>query len=88
MLATNRTDFGRHLGLFVSGPLHFGNYGGLPLKIIWTLFTLLTLGLAVGGVYLTVVRLRGRRATGSMPTAEDSPEDRMRVEEPAGTGTP
>jgi len=49
--------------LFVSGPLHYGDYAGLPLKIIWALFTLLTLFLCVSGIYLWIARLRFRRAT-------------------------
>ncbi len=37
--------------LLLSEPLHFGNYGGLPLKIVWTLFGLATLGLSASGVW-------------------------------------
>lgn len=44
--------------ILVAEPLHFGNYGGLPLKIVWSLFTLVTLGLSVAGV---VVFVQGRR---------------------------
>lgn len=29
--------------LFVSKPLHFGDYGGMPLKIIWALLDLATI---------------------------------------------
>ncbi len=36
--------------LLLSEPLHFGNYGGLPLKLVWTLFGLATLGLSASGV--------------------------------------
>ena len=50
--------------LLVSSPLHLGNYGGWPLKVIWALFTLTTLGLCIGGLYLTVARLRARRSGG------------------------
>ncbi|MCB5185462.1 PepSY domain-containing protein [Methylobacillus gramineus] len=38
--------------LLLSQPLHFGDYGQLPLKIIWTLFDLLTLVVLGTGVYL------------------------------------
>ena len=34
----------------------------MPLKIIWALFTVFTIVLCVGGIYLTVARIRARRA--------------------------
>ena len=37
----------------ISEPLHFGNYGGLPLKIIWLVMTLGTLALPILGLLLT-----------------------------------
>ena len=42
--------------LFISQPLHFGDYGGWPLKIIWTLFDLATIVVLVTGVYLWIKR--------------------------------
>jgi uncharacterized iron-regulated membrane protein len=44
--------------LFVSKPLHFGDYGGLPLKIIWALLDLVTLVVLGSGLYLWAARLR------------------------------
>ncbi|WP_027578028.1 PepSY-associated TM helix domain-containing protein [Bradyrhizobium sp. Ai1a-2] len=44
--------------LFVSKPLHFGDYGGLPLKIIWGLLDILTLIVLGSGLYLWVARWR------------------------------
>jgi uncharacterized iron-regulated membrane protein len=38
--------------LEVARPLHFGDYGGLPLKIIWALFDLATIAVLVSGLYL------------------------------------
>jgi len=38
----------------VSRPLHFGDYGGLPLKIIWALLDVMTILVLVSGVYLWV----------------------------------
>ena len=38
--------------LEVSRPLHFGDYGGLPLKIIWTIFDLITIVVLISGFYL------------------------------------
>ncbi len=36
----------------LSEPLHFGDYGGLPLKILWTLCTWLTLFITANGAWL------------------------------------
>jgi len=38
--------------LQVSRPLHFGDYGGLPLKIIWALLDLVTIVVLGSGLYL------------------------------------
>ena len=50
--------------LFVSQPLHFGDYGGMPLKVIWALLDGLTIVVIGSGLYLYMVRRRkagGRR---------------------------
>ncbi|CAI9121272.1 PepSY-associated TM helix domain-containing protein [Brytella acorum] len=38
--------------LEVSRPLHFGDYGGTPLKVIWALFDLVVIAVLVSGVVL------------------------------------
>lgn len=38
--------------LEVSRPFHFGDYGGMPLKVIWIVLDLLTIGVLVSGLYL------------------------------------
>ena len=38
--------------LLLSQPLHFGDYGGLPLKILWTIFDIFTIFVLGTGVYL------------------------------------
>lgn len=38
--------------LLLSQPLHFGNYGGLPLKIIWALLDLAAIAILVSGLVL------------------------------------
>jgi uncharacterized iron-regulated membrane protein len=44
--------------LFISQPLHFGDYGGMPLKILWALLDVLTIIILVTGIYLWVRRRR------------------------------
>ena len=44
--------------LEVSRPLHFGDYGGLPLKILWALLDLITIIVLVSGLYLWIARRR------------------------------
>lgn len=44
--------------LFVSRPLHFGDYGGLPLKIIWALLDLAAIAVLISGLYLWAARAR------------------------------
>lgn len=44
--------------LQMSRPLHFGDYGGLPLKIIWALLDLATIGVLVSGLALWLLRWR------------------------------
>ena len=44
--------------LFLSAPLHFGDYGGLPLKIIWALLDIATIVVLVTGLYLWLGRRR------------------------------
>ena len=38
--------------LFVSQPLHFGDYGGIGIKIIWALLAVLTIMVLASGLYL------------------------------------
>lgn len=44
--------------LFVSQPLHYGDYGGLPLKTIWARLDLFTIVVLGSGLYLCVARRR------------------------------
>lgn len=44
--------------LEVSRPLHFGDYGGLPLKIVWAVLDIITILVLGSGLYLWVVRSR------------------------------
>jgi uncharacterized iron-regulated membrane protein len=47
--------------LFISQPLHFGDYGGTPLKIIWALLDVLTIAVIGSGLYLWFVKWRRSR---------------------------
>lgn len=53
--------------LALSQPLHFGNYGGLPLKVLWVVQTLMTIIVLGSGIYLWTARrgasINGREAT-------------------------
>jgi len=44
--------------LLISQPLHFGDYGGMPLKIIWAVFDLVTIIVLGSGLYLWLARRR------------------------------
>lgn len=48
--------------VFLSQPLHFGDYGGLPLKIIWALFDLVTIVVLISGLYLWFARYKATNA--------------------------
>ncbi len=47
--------------ILISQPLHFGDYGGLPLKIIWTLFDIATIVVLITGLYLWVARRKAAK---------------------------
>ena len=55
--------------LQVSRPLHFGDYGGLPLKIIWALLDFAAIVLLASGVYLWL----GKRKSPSTQQVSDRP---------------
>ncbi|KFD27442.1 membrane protein [Sphingobium yanoikuyae] len=48
--------------LEVSRPLHFGDYGGMPLKVIWALLDLVTIVVLGSGLYLWIARPRREKA--------------------------
>lgn len=48
--------------LFLSEPLHFGDYGGIALKVIWAIFDLLTIIVLVTGLYLWFDRRKTGRS--------------------------
>ncbi|WP_035662727.1 PepSY domain-containing protein [Bradyrhizobium sp. Ec3.3] len=46
--------------LLISQPLHFGDYGGMPLKVIWAALDVLTMIVIGSGLYLWLARRRKR----------------------------
>lgn len=44
--------------LLLSQPLHFGDYGGMPLKIIWAILDIVTIVVLITGLYLWFRRSR------------------------------
>ena len=46
--------------LLLSQPLHFGDYAGLPMKILWTLLDLVTIVVLGSGLYLWLRRRQPR----------------------------
>lgn len=48
--------------LEISRPLHFGDYGGLPLKIIWALLDLMAIAVLGSGLYLWFARRKATEA--------------------------
>jgi uncharacterized iron-regulated membrane protein len=50
--------------IVISQPLHFGDYGGLALKLLWTASAWLTLFITANGAWLWWKRRRSRRAAG------------------------
>ncbi|WEK46537.1 MAG: PepSY-associated TM helix domain-containing protein [Candidatus Andeanibacterium colombiense] len=45
-------------GLLLAQPLHFGDYGGLAMKLVWALLDLVTIALLGTGIYLWLGRIR------------------------------
>ncbi|WP_322516634.1 PepSY domain-containing protein [Rhodopseudomonas palustris] len=56
--------------LFTSQPLHFGDYGGLPLKIIWALLDVVTIVVLISGLYLWWGKRRRRSGVAASEVSE------------------
>jgi uncharacterized iron-regulated membrane protein len=59
--------------LLLSQPLHFGDYGGMPLKIIWALLDLITIVVLLSGLYLW--RTKGRTSVEELLAAAEPDRD-------------
>lgn len=56
--------------LSLSRPLHFGDYGGLFLKVLWALFDIITIVILASGLYLLIAKDRGRGARVSVSSVD------------------
>ncbi len=54
--------------LYLSQPLHFGDYGGMPMKVLWALLDLITIVVLGSGLYLWL-RKPGRSSEPARPAA-------------------
>jgi uncharacterized iron-regulated membrane protein len=57
--------------LGMSQPLHFGDYGGMPMKVLWALLDVLTIIVLISGLYLWWVR---RRVARPVSVAQELPQ--------------
>jgi uncharacterized iron-regulated membrane protein len=48
--------------IYISQPFHFGDYGGIPLKIIWAVFDLAAIIVLISGIYLWFARRKAKAA--------------------------
>jgi len=67
--------------LEVSRPLHFGDYGGLPLKVLWTLLDLATILTLGSGLYLWIGKRN--RMSAHAECERHSPPSPVELLEPA-----
>jgi uncharacterized iron-regulated membrane protein len=67
--------------LLVSQPLHFGDYGGMPMQIIWALLDIATIIVLGSGLYLWL----GRRNPAKAAKAAES-GTAAKPEKPAPVG--
>mgnify|MGYP003637862777 FL=1 len=58
------------LALRLSQPLHFGDYGGLPMKILWALLDIAAIIVLSSGLYLWFARRKSSAPTRAMVEAE------------------
>lgn len=46
--------------ILISQPFHFGDYGGMPMKILWAIFDIATIIVLVSGLYLWIARRKAK----------------------------
>jgi len=48
--------------IYLSQPFHFGDYGGLPLKVLWAIFDIAAIIVLISGLYLWFARRKAKAA--------------------------
>ncbi|HAE02500.1 MAG TPA: peptidase [Rhodospirillaceae bacterium] len=48
--------------LRLSSPLHFGDYGGMPMKVLWAILDILAIVILISGLYLWLGKMKTVRA--------------------------
>ena len=71
--------------LLVSQPLHFGDYGGMPMQIIWALLDIATIIVLGSGLYLWLKR--GHTVPASAKVGEEAHGAPAPLAQPASTAT-
>ncbi len=61
--------------LLVSQPLHFGDYGGMPMKVLWALLDLATIVVLGSGLYLWVRKPQGAKTRAATPALQEALQD-------------
>ncbi|MNH41126.1 hypothetical protein D3C79_1025650 [compost metagenome] len=57
--------------LYLSQPLHFGDYAGMPMKLLWALLDLVTIVVLGSGLYLWLRKASAARATAPSASAQE-----------------
>ncbi len=63
--------------LLLSRPLHFGDYGGMPLKALWAVLDLITIAVLLSGLYLCWTK---RMLSSEQWLGESDPRDHLGLE--------
>jgi uncharacterized iron-regulated membrane protein len=58
--------------IFISQPFHFGDYGGMPMKVIWAIFDIATIIVLISGLYLWFARRKAKAAQLARLTENES----------------
>ena len=64
--------------LFLSQPLHFGDYGGLPLKLLWAVLDLFAIVVLGSGLYLWLRKPKAASVSNPRPDARPEPANALR----------